>query len=263
MDPPADYRHFSDAFGNLVWQLDHTKIEKEIACTVEMRIETQALYHTDNSLCLQGINTQESDCMVKPEEFTHLTKLVDDSDVLSQMARRSKERGLPASELAESFMHQVHAHMRYEPGRTHVGTTASEAFTQAVGVCQDYTHVMLSLCRLAGLPARYVSGYLPGEGQMHAWVEVLLPVGLQNTPIWVSYDPTHQRRCDERYITVAIGRDYQDIAPTSGYYSGVSANHLYVGVSVVMETHGSADRWLSPQMMSQETASSGEDDQQQ
>jgi uncharacterized alpha-E superfamily protein/transglutaminase-like putative cysteine protease len=262
LDPPADHRQFTDAFGNLVWQLEHPRIEKEIACTVEMRVETQAVYLIDGSTAFQGIRPQESDCTVEPVEFTRLTALVDRSEPLAALVDRVKSRRLSSIELAESFLHQVHAHMRYEPGQTHVDTKASEAFAHASGVCQDYAHVMLSLCRMAGLPSRYVSGYLPGEGQMHAWVEVLLPVGPENSPIWVAYDPTHQCRCNERYVTVAIGRDYRDIAPTSGYYSGEAGSKLDVAVTVVMEAHGPTDgrpsTLLTPQSMT-----SPPDDQQQ
>lgn len=131
------------------------------------------------------------------------------------------------------------------------------------GVCQDYTHIMLAICRLAGLSARYVSGLLPGEGQMHAWVEVLLPGAAQRPPTWVGYDPTHQRRCDERYITVAVGRDYQDIAPTSGYYEGEAANRLDMAVSVVLESHGPAERWLSGQGLAKSPVSLPDEQQQQ
>lgn len=256
MDPPSDYRHFTDAFGNLVWQLDHGHITDEIRCTIEMRVETQASYLINGTLALQGVQPQESDCTVEATEFTQLTRLVDRSDGLVQMARRSQERGMPPFELAESFLHQVHTHMRYESGRTHVGTTATQAFSQGAGVCQDYAHVMLALCRLCDLPARYVSGYLPGEGQMHAWIEVLLPTGTQGTFIWVPYDPTHQRRCDERYLTVAIGRDYEDIAPTSGFYSGSATNSLEMSVSVTMEDHGKASHWpVDPRLVQPAAAS--------
>lgn len=257
VDPPADYRHFTDAFGNMVWQLDHPHIEKEIACTVEMRIETQAKYQQEKVLAPQGVTQQESDCAVNPKELSQLTKLVDSSDSLYQIVRRAKERGLPPRELATSLMNQVYAHMRYEPGETHVGTTASQAFALGVGVCQDYAHIVLSLCRQAGLPARYVSGYLPGEGQMHAWVEILLPLGPKEIPTWMAFDPTHHCCCDERYITVAVGRDYQDVAPTSGHYSGESSNELQTTVSVVVESQGVGESWQSPQMMLQETSSPG------
>ncbi|HTP41865.1 MAG TPA: alpha-E domain-containing protein [Nitrospiria bacterium] len=263
LDPPADHRQFTDAFGNPVWQLDHPRIEREIDCTVELRVETQAVYLVDGSLAFQGVRPQESECAVEPAEFTRLTTLVDRSEPMAILVDRFKSRRLSSIELVESFMHQVHAHMRYEPGRTHVGTKASEAFAHAAGVCQDYAHVMLSLCRLAGLPARYVSGYLPGEGRMHAWVEALLPVGPAHGQIWVAYDPTHQRRCDERYVTVAVGRDYRDVAPTSGYYSGDAGSKLDVNVSVVMDAHGATDERPSTLLTSQSMPALHDGEQQQ
>ncbi|MFQ5588356.1 MAG: alpha-E domain-containing protein [Nitrospiria bacterium] len=252
MEPQADYRHFTDAFGNLVWQLDHKDI-KEMTCTVEMRIETQALYGIDQSLTYQGITPQESDCTVDAVEFKKLTDLVDHSEILDQWAAHLKKRGISSAEMAETILHQVGAHMRYESGQTHVGTKSSEAFKLGKGVCQDYAHIMLSLCRQAGLSARYVSGYLPGEGQSHAWVEVLLPVGPEQNPTWVAYDPTHQRRCDERYITVGIGRDYQDVAPTSGFYSGEAGSKLDAEVSVVIESQGPSDRLLPSPSLGERT----------
>ncbi|MFQ5598143.1 MAG: alpha-E domain-containing protein [Nitrospiria bacterium] len=261
LDPSADYRHFTDAFGNLVWQLDHADI-KEMSCTVEMRVETHALYNLHGDLLPQGVLPQESDCRVDPVEFTRLTHLVDDSPPLAQWVGQLRSRRIHAAEITETVMQQVGAHMRYEVGRTGVETRASEAFSLGRGVCQDYTHIMLSLCRQVGMPARYVSGYLSGEGQMHAWVEVLLPVGPQESLTWVSYDPTHQCRCDERYITVGIGRDYQDIAPTSGFYSGEAASSLDSKVSVSVEFQGPADRMPTPVVMDQHARVFSEDSQQ-
>ncbi len=246
MEPSADYRHFTDAFGNLVWQLDHSDI-KQIQCQIDMQIETIALYQQNGELAVQGILPQESDCTVDPIEFTKMTKLTDDGNpTMAQWAQNLRERGVEATEMVETILYQVGNHMQYESGLTHVNTTASEAFTLGKGVCQDYTHIMLSVCRQAGLPARYVSGYLPGEGQMHAWVEVLLGVGSDHVPTWVAYDPTHQCRCDERYITVGIGRDYQDIAPTSGYYSGEATSELSSEITVIIESQGPADRVPRP-----------------
>jgi len=261
LDPPADYRHFTDAFGNLVWELEHAQIQSEITGSVDIRVETFAAYLSNKTLALQGVSLQESDCMVQPPEFQKQTSLVNSSEALTVLAKRTKDRNLPPHELAESLMHQVYAHMRYEQGQTQVETTATEAFEKGAGVCQDYAHILLSLCRQAGLSSRYVSGYLPGEGQMHAWVEVLIPIGQQQVPSWVAYDPTHNQRCDEQYIAVAVGRDYQDIAPTSGFYLGTSASSLDVTVSVVMEAHGATDHWLSPEMIYQNPSGSAQHDQ--
>ena len=238
MEPPSNYRQYTDAFGNLVWQIDHAYVEKAITCEVDMRIETQAGYLADDTLAIQGLDPQSTDCTVSSSEFTKLTHLVDKSDALIRLSERLRSKERTPSKLAEAILHQVHTTLRYEPGRTHVGITASEAMALGSGVSQDYVHVMLSLCRLGGLPARYVSGLLAGDTHMHAWVEVLLPGTGSNPALWVGYDPTHRRRCDERYITIAVGRDYQDVAPTSGYYEGKAKNSLHMTVSVVLETPG-------------------------
>lgn len=117
--------------------------------------------------------------------------------------------------------------MRYEAGVTGVATTAAQALALGRGVCQDYAHVMIAICRLLGLPARYVSGHMLGEGATHAWVEVLAPhadaPGL--AAAW-PFDPTHGRAAGLDYVTVAVGRDYRDVAPTSGGYLGGPAGRL-------------------------------------
>ena len=118
-------------------------------------------------------------------------------------------------------MRVVHDQLRYDWGATTVATTAAEAWAGGAGVCQDYAHCMLALARLCGLSARYVSGHLLGEGGTHAWVEILVPH--PRAPECVSavpFDPTHVRRAGLRYVTVAVGRDYADVAPTSGTYDG-------------------------------------------
>ena len=77
-------------------------------------------------------------------------------------------------ELAELISRRVFEHFDYRHGVTAVTTTAAEAWAAGIGVCQDYAHCMLALCRLCGLPARYVSGHVLGDGGTHAWVEVLV-----------------------------------------------------------------------------------------
>ncbi len=128
----------------------------------------------------------------------------------------------------------VYRTFTYKTGVTGVSTVATEALQLRAGVCQDYAHVMIGLCRLAGLPARYVSGYFfnagrrPDEAEAsHAWVEVHLP-GYG----WAAYDPTHDRPADERYVKIAAGRDYGDVRPVSGTYRGAPTKELHVEVSV-------------------------------
>jgi transglutaminase-like putative cysteine protease len=116
----------------------------------------------------------------------------------------------------------VRAAMTYELGVTGVRTSAAEAWALRRGVCQDMAHVMISMCRSRGLAARYVSGHLLGEGASHAWVEV--DAGGHT----VAYDPTHGRETDLRYVTVAVGRDYRDVAPTAGTYGSGPRGRLSV-----------------------------------
>ena len=122
----------------------------------------------------------------------------------------------------------------YKPKTTGVGTRASDAVKLRSGVCQDFAHVALGICRSAGIPARYVSGYFINtqrrEGEIeasHAWFEAYVP-GFG----WASYDPTHDRPADERYIKAATGRDYADIRPVSGTYRGGKTRSLVVEVEV-------------------------------
>jgi transglutaminase-like putative cysteine protease len=125
---------------------------------------------------------------------------------------------------AERFCEYVHDAIRYAHDVTSVATTAAAALAGGRGVCQDSAHVMIALCRAVGLPARYVSGHLLGEGGTHAWVEVVVadPAGARAVP----FDPCNGRRAGRDYLTVATGRDYTDVAPTSGTYRGAARGTL-------------------------------------
>jgi transglutaminase-like putative cysteine protease len=120
-------------------------------------------------------------------------------------------------------------------GSTGVRTDAQEAWDQGQGVCQDIAHVTVALLRAAGLPARYVSGYLhsdpaaePGQtavGESHAWVEYW-------AGSWRALDPTSGASVRERHVVVARGRDYADIPPLKGSYHGAPTSALDVTVEV-------------------------------
>ncbi len=127
-------------------------------------------------------------------------------------------------ELAERICDLVHASISYTDGVTSVRTTAAKALASGRGVCQDSAHVMLALCHLAQLPARYVSGHLLGQGGTHAWVEVIVPRAEHAEAI--AFDPCNGRRAGSGYLTVATGRDYCDVAPASGSYIGTSPGRL-------------------------------------
>jgi transglutaminase-like putative cysteine protease len=125
---------------------------------------------------------------------------------------------------ADRFCAYVHEAISYEYGVTSVATTAAEALAGGRGVCQDSAHVMIALCRAAGLPARYVSGHLLGDGGTHAWVEVIVADAAGARA--VALDPCNGCRVGLDYLTIATGRDYTDVAPTSGTYMGTARSTL-------------------------------------
>ena len=129
---------------------------------------------------------------------------------------------------------RVHRALTYQYGITGVHTTAAEALAGGKGVCQDYAHVMVAACRLVGMPARYVSGHLLGDGGSHAWVEVLREHD-DYPDAWVAegWDPTHGRRTTDSYTTIATGRDYADVAPMSGTFDGDADGRLTVSKHAV------------------------------
>lgn len=106
-----------------------------------------------------------------------------------------------ALEQGRIIMEKVHDTMTYAKGRTGMATTAEQALEQGSGVCQDESHVMIALCRLSGITARYVAGFLYGEGESHAWVEVL------HDGRWYGLDPTNAIPAGEKHIRIAVGRD--------------------------------------------------------
>jgi transglutaminase-like putative cysteine protease len=143
--------------------------------------------------------------------------------------------GLPPDVAAESISARVHEHVTYMPGATGVRTDAQEAWDKGQGVCQDMAQLTVALMRAAGLPARYVSGYLhpdpkaePGRtaiGQSHAWVEYW-------AGDWTPLDPTSLAPVGERHVVVARGRDYTDVPPLKGIYHGPSGGDMQVTVEV-------------------------------
>jgi transglutaminase-like putative cysteine protease len=151
------------------------------------------------------------------------TPLTRADDVIAEAARDLAAASSGRVDLAERVCAWTHQALTYQHGVTGVHTDAASALAGGLGVCQDYAHVMLALCRAAGLPARYVSGHLVGEGGSHAWVEVVVNhVSARTTSraVAVAFDPTHNRRASQGYFTVAVGRDYADVAPTSGTFKG-------------------------------------------
>jgi transglutaminase-like putative cysteine protease len=134
-------------------------------------------------------------------------------------------------------MRWIYAEFTYEPGITNSETHLETAFKLRKGVCQDFAHIMIGMCRTLGIPARYASGYiftggtdsLVGDQASHAWCEIYLPEAG-----WIGFDPTNAVLADNRYIKIAVGRDYEDVAPVRGAFKGVANCEMDVEVVVTL-----------------------------
>jgi transglutaminase-like putative cysteine protease len=227
IDPhPRRARSWTDGFGNCVVELEHPSLSSHLE--VEAEFCTTALPAA--SACgiqkpTAPVPTEEEELVDAHRLFLPLTRLVNRSVEIESLADDLLRRCATDEELAWECMRRVYRRMRYLPGSTGVATPAADALAGRTGVCQDFAQVMLAVCRTAGLPARYVSGHLEGEGQMHAWVEILYAA--TGGPLaWHPLDPTHDRAALDGYVTVAVGRDYADVSPISGHCYGPEPGRL-------------------------------------
>lgn len=149
---------------------------------------------------------------LSPETYMYPTQLTRAGHQMRDAARQAA--GTTPCAKALSIMHIVHSRITYKCGVTSIDTGAAEAWELGCGVCQDYAHILIAMCREVGIAARYVSGYMCGEGATHAWVEVW------DGKRWLSLDPTHDREADLCYIKLSQGRDASECAVVRGVYRG-------------------------------------------
>ena len=205
-----------DRFGNMIVDVFAPRVGSAIEFLAEVSVERSSAQ--PNRL---PAGWQSDSYLLEPSRLTAA------DDRIERAADALAESAAWGLDLADRINDWVYQSMTYKGGLTGVRTTASEALAQGFGVCQDYAHIMLAVCRSAKLPSRYVSGHLVGQGGTHAWVEVVLPVGdgTGDAIAWV-FDPTHASRGGLEYVTIAVGADYSDVAPTSGTYVSRVAGRL-------------------------------------
>ena len=234
--PATRLRRFADLFQNFTHHFElpepHTKLE------IESRIRVHNLPLLISAAGRTATGEEDAhDAAVRERIWPFLQ----DSSRVSQLPDVWRQAvdvtyGLTAVfDKASAVMDWIHREFVYEPGATGVKAHLAESFALKRGVCQDFTHVMLGMCRAVGVPARYASGYLyngpkdslVGAQASHAWCEVYLP-----TTGWIGFDPTNNTLADERYVKIAIGRDYDDVAPVVGSYRGTGHCRMEVRVEV-------------------------------
>jgi len=219
-----------DRFGNVIVDVFAPRVAGAIEFTAEVSVERHAA--EPNRLADGWL---ADGYLLEPSP---LTTADDRIRAAAESLAGSADWGLA---LADRINDWVYQSMTYQHGVTGVRTTAAEALTLGQGVCQDYAHVMLAITRACGLPSRYVSGHLLGEGGSHAWVEVVLPTrDGTGDAIATTFDPTHAGRGGLNYVTIAVGSDYSDVAPTSGTYVSAASGRLFTRKQVTLTALDSA-----------------------
>ena len=221
-DPPGvRVRAYRDRLGNDVQHLEVIEDHDQISITALSEVSTPAVFS----------DTARDPSPLQVYDYLAPTEYAPFSDPLRKLSATAKGPGTEAERSVE-VMRAVRSLIVYEPGATDVMTRADAALALGRGVCQDFAHVMLAACRSAGIPSRYVSGYLydplgQGDVASHAWLDIL-----DAERGWVSFDPTHDREQTEAYVRVAVGRDYADVPPTRGVFKGTAAETLDVAVRI-------------------------------
>jgi transglutaminase-like putative cysteine protease len=212
-----------DRFGNVVVEVFAPQVPEAIEFVAEVSVERSA---AEPNVLAGGWPPE--DWLLDPSPLTAPDDRI--TAVADELAAGA-EYGL---DLADRINDWVYGAMTYRHGVTGVRTTAAEALALGSGVCQDYAHVMLAVARACGLPSRYVSGHMIGQGGTHAWVEVVLPAAGGSDAIAWAFDPTHASRVGLGYLTIAVGRDYSDVAPTSGTYRSGGKGRLTTSKQVTL-----------------------------
>ena len=183
-----------------------------------------------------GLQSDDFWEVLQPSRFAQPTALIEEFAADHNIPAANEARSRDPLALVKYINEAVFAAIDYVPKSTKVDSPVDDALLNRKGVCQDYSHIMISLVRRSGIPCRYVSGYLfhrsgdktrSAEGATHAWVEAWFP-GLN----WVGFDPTNCTVAGDRHVRTAVGRDYADVPPTRGLFKGDASSQLIVAVRV-------------------------------
>ena len=230
ISPETRPRKYHDFYFNEVHHFEISSPHSSLTIETRSIVDT----HTRPALALNARTVSRSHLkdavkVGRCYDFVQASRFVDTTPETWRLALDAVQDEDDVWQAALRVMNFVHTHLTYQPNSTHVHTHMSDVLAERRGVCQDFAHVTLGLCRTLQIPALYVSGYLATEtaSATHAWIEVFVPdLG------WQPLDPTHNRQPDETYIKIAVGRDYADVPPVRGTYKGTTDRTLTVDVKV-------------------------------
>ncbi len=230
--PATRSYRYVDYWGTAVTAFDLHAPHTELEVTSSSVVETDVGEMPETDVSWEDLRSpavaDRFDEVLTPTHYTPESKRI--KRVGERIAKYHEPR-----EAVTAAANWVHSELEYVPGTTGVHSSGLDAHREGKGVCQDFAHLTLILLRSMGIPARYVSGYLhPNrkaavdetiDGQSHAWVQAW-------TGGWWNYDPTNDTDISEQYVSVGVGRDYADVSPLKGIYSGEGSTDLDVVVEI-------------------------------
>ena len=235
--PTTRLNQYLDLNGNMVHHFeipqDHSKLVIESRSTIETskRVDFE---HFPYGVSLRSLREVETQTIYR--QYLQNSSFVETNPEIWRLAIDIQKDSEDIFQTAYQIMEFIFQNFEYTQSITSVDTHANEVIKNRKGVCQDFAHAALALCRCLGIPSRYVSGYfydhtrnqiMRGSGASHAWLEVMV-----NGHGWYGLAPTNNRVVDETYVILGTGMDYKEVAPVTGTYFGRLPDSMSVNVTV-------------------------------
>jgi transglutaminase-like putative cysteine protease len=240
VQPPVRLQHFRDSYLNYVHFFEITEPHMDLAIEAQCTVNTTSQYSEGMpvGVDLSSLSSLQDEML---QEFLGSSRYIEISPELWKLGLDITAGCSDVFTAAERIRSYIRQNWTYAQNTTNASTHVSEVMDSKSGVCQDFAHLMIGICRATGIPARYVSGYLFNGGDAnlrgaqasHAWCEVYVP-----GRGWFGLDPTNDTLADERHIKIATGRDYHDAAPVSGRFAGPQGATASLQVELRIEELG-------------------------
>jgi len=241
--PEAGVSTYTDYFGNEVAFYSMTLRHEKLSIANRIVVRTEAVPLPEEALAVTIAEARQLVSSKLPDVFDYVqpTSVVPTGGPSTEWARRLLPSDATLGKALEALNSAIYTKFRYDPNATENWTPLATVWKQKAGVCQDFAHIMLSVLRTAGIPSRYVCGYietdapknadgtpgLVGSIATHAWVEALIPGSH-----WVALDPTNNQWCGQRHVAMSFGRDFSEAAPVRGTFKGSGEQRMQIKVNM-------------------------------
>lgn len=233
ISPPAWTHTYTDYWGTTVTAFEVHERHERLTVTSSATVDVQRPAIEGTGLTWDEV--RDPALSAAHSEFLQLSPQVRPPEDLTERVRRIAEASATPGDAARTVIDMVHEEIEYVPGATGVHTRAAQAWESRAGVCQDMANLTIGCLRTIGIPTCYVSGYLmppkepeigtPYNGESHAWVRWW-------DGEWVGADPTNAIQPGDRHVEVAQGREYGDVPPLRGIFTGTGTSSMFVEVEL-------------------------------